>query len=152
MQLVESEHDFYYHATASQNLANIQREGLTPNTDRTSTFGDGYPVNGRLYIAINMDAAQFYAKRLIEMNTKPAILRFPAAGVRLKADQFGNLSDRYTTDHMLPDRIEVLRNKAWVRLASLKFRHTKPVEKPRQVYMRWDDEKQDYVPDDYQGG
>lgn len=114
--LNEASDPFLYHAAHVDNLAAIAREGLTPNTDRDSTFGDGYPIDGRLYVS-NYDGAKWYANQLVDLFDRDAdeivLLRFPKKGVRTKTDPFGNLSDRYTTQSIDPSVIELFRGGQW---------------------------------------
>jgi len=71
---------YLYHATYINNVASIAQEGLTPNIDRDSTFGDGYPIHGRLYVS-DYEGAEWYAKQLVEIfdrdTDEVVLLRFP---------------------------------------------------------------------------
>lgn len=114
-RLVEGEASggWLYHVTAHHKLPLIRQQGLTPNTDREPTF-DGYPVHGRLYVAIGLADAEFYGERLREFDEEPVFLRFPKGRMQLHADEFGNIGDRYITCSIPPKHIEVLQaNGSW---------------------------------------
>lgn len=107
---------YLFHATLESNIPLISQHGLTPNTDREPNW-DGYPVNGRLYVAQSEEGAVFYAESLSEMYDEQAvILRFPANLARTKSDPFGNPDDTYTTQGIAPQNLEMRRGDIWVRL------------------------------------
>jgi hypothetical protein len=110
---------FLYHATNAINLPSILDLGLTPNFDRDPSW-DGYPVNGRLYVASTEDAAEFYAETLSGMyGWNIEVLRCPASIIKTSADEYGNPDDKYTNDTVSPEHLEVRRDNTWVALTSL---------------------------------
>lgn len=116
--IVEEAQGWLFHATLADNLPSIREYGLTPNSDRAPNF-DGYPVEGRLFVATSQAAAAFYMDALEERG-EMVLLRFPAKGVNLASDPYGNPSDRYTKATIPPSRIDVLQDGGWANLTQVK--------------------------------
>ncbi len=105
--VTEAVDPFYYHATFSNNLSSIMKEGLTPNTDRESNFGDDYPVDGRLFISVDFGGAVWYAHSLMDnFEEETVVLRFPKQGIEIEPDELGNPGDYYTAQSVPPNVIE----------------------------------------------
>jgi len=108
---------FLYHMTRTEKLPAVTQDGLTPNIDRDPTF-DGYPVDGRLFVATSYDSAMWYAQQFIDSGDyEPhefVVLRFPKKGVRTRTDPYGNgPGDRFTMQSIPPELLEVYQNGEW---------------------------------------
>jgi len=121
-----------YHATLEEHLAKIRKQGLQPNFDRDTNF-DGYDVDGKLFVAKSLEGAEFYSETLREMDedAKAFILRFPATGIRLRQDPYGNLDDYFTTSSVPAGNIEALKDGQWIPLAELRLPRRRKPQAPK---------------------
>ena len=121
-EIVSSPDMFLYHSTRRAYLIAITRDGLMPNLDRDSNFGD-YPIDGRLFVSTTLSGATWYADRLQELfdiePNETSVLRFLKKMVMTNNDPYGNITDRYTTQNVSPEQIDVFENGNWVPLSSL---------------------------------
>lgn len=105
-----------YHATFARNLASIVKQGLIPNGSEPNF--DGYPIDGRLYVALSVDAANFYIETLSEAYEEECVLlRFPIASIKLFRDEYGNPEDRYTLMSIAPQLLEIERDGRWEKIS-----------------------------------
>jgi len=121
-----------YHATLEEHLSKIRKQGLQPNFDRDTNF-DGYDVDGKLFVAKSLEGAEFYAETLMEMDEEANafILRFPATGIRLRQDPYGNLDDYFTTSSVPAGNIEALKDGQWIPLADMRLPRRRKPQAPR---------------------
>jgi hypothetical protein len=118
INLVEAvENKYLYHVTRQDNIDSIRSEGLNPNVDRDTNF-DGYPVLGRLYVSLSEQASIFYSDTFTyDFGDEEAfILRFPKRGYKISVDEYGNPEDRYITQCVPKDDLELKTDKGWVKL------------------------------------